>query len=902
MDPFFAASTPAAHAKRRPRRSFVSSEDRSAPDQAELAPTTRGKEPQPKGATETRTPVSKSPSGLRRSAGLFNLTINTPKMPEQEATPSAPAATVPVKMPFGRARNDKSSLKRPHPFSASKPHSKQWGFLSRSSNSTLTSPMGSKRLHLPDPPIDVAPCNHIPDLSFQEARPVQTAFASSGLQSKKNAPQTPASRVPETPVKKSVISSNPQPGFPLDQGSPFPGSRPRSNNPAADAFENRLKLPTAPDFKTPIDRLQRFSIGHIDESEIPATPTRQGSGDPLEELHPSVVRAYRQHPNASTSSIPSRPTRPHYDHSAPIGDVGAAAASGSSSSSLVSDAGRQSSESITATPRTIVKPQARPLDSQVLRSVDPSDSMSMSPLWSRDTMSFNDSMGPQTPGRIANESIPSPSFAEAQSSPRQRQRFRLFGLKSAEKPFVPVLSNSFPPPPPPPPHFSTSSSSSAGMDETHVDNAEMTDMPPVPPLRLETPLGRRYGDSSPKTPAESTFFFDSPPLHGNGNRSVSIADESSESAGNTSRYKEDAMTFYDSHLVSKFDKVLNTTRGEFSNVIIVMQGRQRFAVKRTKRALIGQRARARQQEEINILRTLSAASNNDAHVIRMVDEWEHSNFGYIMTEYCENGDLNAFLAAQGRVSRLEEWRVWKIMVEVLHGLAVIHSHNILHLDLKPANVFVTFEGHLKIGDFGMATFCPTPPGFEREGDREYIAPEVLESHQYGKPADIFSVGLMMVEVAANIVLPDNGVHWHRLRSGDLSDAGRLSSGDLATNVADSTASHTSNYSGVSTLNVTRYPSSNTSYNNSSLLGAGSKKENVPSWAPRFLVDDSCLLDRLVSLMLSPQPEKRPTVAQLLTIPEMMLVYQRGQAGAIVYEGEFGPKPEMDDEQSVWQRT
>ena len=76
----------------------------------------------------------------------------------------------------------------------------------------------------------------------------------------------------------------------------------------------------------------------------------------------------------------------------------------------------------------------------------------------------------------------------------------------------------------------------------------------------------------------------------------------------------------------------------------------------------------------------------------------------------------------------------------------------IHLDLKPANVFITREGRLKIGDFGMASLWPRPvstspagpeaslrairTAFEREGDKQYLAPEVLQG-RYGKAADMF---------------------------------------------------------------------------------------------------------------------------------------------------------------------
>jgi mitosis inhibitor protein kinase SWE1 len=103
---------------------------------------------------------------------------------------------------------------------------------------------------------------------------------------------------------------------------------------------------------------------------------------------------------------------------------------------------------------------------------------------------------------------------------------------------------------------------------------------------------------------------------------------------------------------------------------------------------------------------------------------------------------------------------------------------VIHFDLKPANILITATGGLKIGDFGLASRWPriSPTAVlagsglggdvgsgnaevtkmtDREGDRVYMPPEMLRGH-YSMAADIFSYGLMILEVATNICVPDGG--------------------------------------------------------------------------------------------------------------------------------------------------
>jgi mitosis inhibitor protein kinase SWE1 len=87
------------------------------------------------------------------------------------------------------------------------------------------------------------------------------------------------------------------------------------------------------------------------------------------------------------------------------------------------------------------------------------------------------------------------------------------------------------------------------------------------------------------------------------------------------------------------------------------------------------------------------------------------------------------------------------------------------LDIKPENIFLTETG-LKIGDFGVAIHMSQDTRVDVEGDKVYMAPELLN----GQPcfaSDIFSLGLLLLEISMDIELPTEGEAWQQLRRGDL---------------------------------------------------------------------------------------------------------------------------------------
>jgi mitosis inhibitor protein kinase SWE1 len=231
--------------------------------------------------------------------------------------------------------------------------------------------------------------------------------------------------------------------------------------------------------------------------------------------------------------------------------------------------------------------------------------------------------------------------------------------------------------------------------------------------------------------------------------------------------------------------------------------------------------------------------------------------------------------------------------------------------LKPANIFITYEGILKIGDFGMAAKWPAERGIEGEGDREYIGPEILRG-QLDKPADIYSLGLIVLEIACNVFLPDNGPTWVALREGDMSVIPSLTWSEASTVVRDATGTPIENDSVISPLqeedeleaqmNLAKtgrngfpfeFSDKSMTHDASNLFGTIKRAELRQP--PAFMVDADhpSSLDSVVSSMIRPDPSHRPTADQLLAIESLCWVATRRRAGATVFEGNWGPDMDQD---------
>ena len=207
----------------------------------------------------------------------------------------------------------------------------------------------------------------------------------------------------------------------------------------------------------------------------------------------------------------------------------------------------------------------------------------------------------------------------------------------------------------------------------------------------------------------------------------------------------------------------------------------------------------------------------------------------------------------------------------------------------------------------MAASWPAESGIEGEGDREYIGPEILLG-QYDKPADIFALGLIILEIAGNVQLPDNGPTWMRLRSGDMSDAPSLTWSSDSTLPRDATGIPLEDSDiametfgsddeietdfGSPTMGSRKrnYGRSSRSLSHDPGNLFGSMRRGELHRAPPFMRDmyHEHALDKLVRWMISPTPQERPVINDILQSGGIEWVAARRRAGATVFEGNWGP--------------
>ncbi|MBI4872837.1 MAG: SUMF1/EgtB/PvdO family nonheme iron enzyme [Candidatus Riflebacteria bacterium] len=140
---------------------------------------------------------------------------------------------------------------------------------------------------------------------------------------------------------------------------------------------------------------------------------------------------------------------------------------------------------------------------------------------------------------------------------------------------------------------------------------------------------------------------------------------------------------------------------------------------------------------------------NHPGVVAVHDAGEDNGLPYLVCEYVEGATLREHLSCQ----QPSVQRAVQIACAVLEGLSAAHAQGIHHRDVKPENIFVTPDGAIKLGDFGLAGVQAAPgPALTRTGiivgTPTYMSPEQVQGEKVDGRTDVYSVGVLLYEMLA----------------------------------------------------------------------------------------------------------------------------------------------------------
>ncbi|KAA6360581.1 MAG: putative Serine/threonine-protein kinase NEK, partial [Streblomastix strix] len=123
---------------------------------------------------------------------------------------------------------------------------------------------------------------------------------------------------------------------------------------------------------------------------------------------------------------------------------------------------------------------------------------------------------------------------------------------------------------------------------------------------------------------------------------------------------------------------------------------------------------------------------------------------YIVMEYCEAGDLSDQIEAFKAIEPRERiMRVWEVLAQSAYSLRSLHSKNIIHRDIKPESIYLTRDGKIKYGDFGLNQSIKSPTNSNLNsgvGNKIYYDPQVVSGAKFTKMSDIWMLGATIYEL------------------------------------------------------------------------------------------------------------------------------------------------------------
>ncbi|XP_010187448.1 PREDICTED: serine/threonine-protein kinase Nek1-like, partial [Mesitornis unicolor] len=196
--------------------------------------------------------------------------------------------------------------------------------------------------------------------------------------------------------------------------------------------------------------------------------------------------------------------------------------------------------------------------------------------------------------------------------------------------------------------------------------------------------------------------------------------------------------------MDKYIKVQKIGEGSFGKAILVKakENGQQYVIKEINISKMSNKEREEARREVAVL-----ANMKHPNIVLYRESFEENGFLYIVMDYCEGGDLFKKINAQ-KGNLFSEDQILDWFVQICLALKHIHDRKILHRDIKSQNIFLTKDGTIQLGDFGIARVLNSTAELARTciGTPYYLSPEICQNKPYNNKSDIWALGCVLYEM------------------------------------------------------------------------------------------------------------------------------------------------------------
>jgi len=269
--------------------------------------------------------------------------------------------------------------------------------------------------------------------------------------------------------------------------------------------------------------------------------------------------------------------------------------------------------------------------------------------------------------------------------------------------------------------------------------------PPRPQAKTCPPVSRVFKRRQELFAAQSVTFLDS--TESSSLTGIPFLASQHYDSTNKASYFEQAFTIEEKIGAGCFGTVYKVRSKEDGKLYAVKIAREKYR---------GLSDRKEKLEEVRKHQFLLPHTN----CVHFYQSWEDSGRLYQKFELCQK----SLMDISEEKHDLPESLIWSYLVDLLLAVQHLHDHDLIHMDIKPENIFIGMDGICKLGDFGLVIDLAKMDSSKAvEGDPRYLATEVLGERKFTKAADIFALGVTILELATDLDLPKHGQLWHQLR-------------------------------------------------------------------------------------------------------------------------------------------